>query len=233
MRPDFSCKFIFMALLLAPMPSMACAVSEQAAFRIIPLYNDTLVSWLENKNRLSEICPGMAGECVVAALDDKLDIVPLYDQPDGTEIANLTVNYSPGRGISARVEQPGISTPYQPTVYDADWGYGPWFHATVLDVRAGWQKIALPGLGSAWIKSNAEMRDPQADDVYRMGERHVVVVERGVDHLKLRDEQPADMWCAPGDPPTLKPFKTETRNIADLYNDRCELVIVPAYLRGC
>jgi hypothetical protein len=60
---------------------------------------------------------------------------------------------------------------------------------------------------------------------------HVLEVVDG--SVRVRPEQPADMWCDEGDPPPLEPFKETILTPADLYDQKGHLTIRPKYLRGC
>jgi hypothetical protein len=203
----------------------------------VSLYKDEFLGRLENENRLAmgELCTPEDKECVAKALAPETDDIPVYDSPGGKPIATLKVIYTPGKGISAALAQGNINHPYVPPVFDSDWGYGPWFHATLLAAaEPAWKQIALPGITAGWVELPASQAITMTGPgVYIYKDRQVIVVKSGENDLTLRDEQEADMWCEAGNPPPLKDFKTRDVPVRDFYDGHCQLLIAPAYTRGC
>ncbi len=226
--------------------SADCPLSIETPFQAVPLSRNSLMGRMENENRLDELCPGRDKDCVAKALAPDTDDIPVHARPSGKVIARLRVVYPPGKGLSAELVLDESVFPFTPTIYDSDWGYGPpWFHATLLDSRKGWKKIVLPRIGSGWVHL------PETDAInllnlpqkvlklsrkgrdHLMVHRNVVVVTSNRRSVTVRDEQPADMWCEGGDPPPLAPFTEEVIPLTDLYEDACNLLLAPAYTRGC
>lgn len=213
----------------------ACPVDIRTPWKMLPLFNPEFLGRLENENRLSGICRAGDEACKAAARAKRSETISIHDAPEGRVIASLVIDYIPAEGIAARVTRDGTDTPYVPPLFDQDWGYGPWFHATLLDMDGAWKKIALPAVLAGWIKTDAEpLPVPQYEnEVLKMGDATFVITSADDQILSLRAEQPADMWCEIGDPPPLSAATEKTYTPADLYDDSCNLTITKAYTRGC
>ncbi len=213
-----------------------CHLPIKTPFLAVPLFKDNYTGRLENENRLREICPTLDQVCVNEALSAQIDRMPIYDHPSGKVIANLEVRYKPGDGITAAlVTQDGKSYPFTPPIYDNDWGYGPYFHATLLDQNESWKKIVLPSIQSGWV----ELPDVQilnlteSGSVYSLNNHHIMILRSDKTSITVRDEQPADMDCGEGNPPPLATFNEQVIPLSGVYDDQCNLLIKPAYTRGC
>jgi hypothetical protein len=213
----------------------ACSLPIKTPFSAVALFKGDLLGWVENNNRLKEICPTQDKACVAAALAAKTDTLAVYDRPSGKVIAILKIIYVPGEGIRAVLMQKKRSFSFVPTVHDVDWGYGPWFHATLLDQRGAWKEIALPQIKSGWVAlPEAEvLHVAEKGKVYSLHNRHIVVIDSTDSSLTVRDEQPSDMWCEAGEPPPVAAFKARIIPLSRLYDDQCNLLVLPAYTRGC
>ncbi len=235
-------KFIFVHiafLILVAIPlataQAECTLSVKTPFSAVPLYKMAFLGRLENENLLKELCPTEDRACVTDALSSQTDKIPVYDRPSGNLIANLDVTYTPGKGIEAALIQGKKVFSFVPPLYDTDWGYGPWFHATLLDQSGAWKNIALPLIKSGWVEL------PESDvitlndrtSVYTLNNRGIVILGSSDKNLTVRDEQPADMWCADGDPPPLSAFREDIIPLSEAYDNQCNLRLLPAYKRGC
>ncbi len=229
-----SMRDIPLAAVRAASAQTECSLSVKTPFSAVAIYKDTFLAGLENENRLKEICPEQDKDCVAAALAAQTDRMPVHDRPSGKIIASLDVTYAPGE-MKAALIQGGEAVPFIPPVYDSDFGYGPWFHATLLDQKGAWKKIALPSIQSGWIElPEAEiLQFTEKDRVYSLRARNIVVIKSDGASLTVRDEQPADMWCDGGDPPPLTAFKEQAIPLNEVYDDQCNLLLSPAYTRGC
>lgn len=217
-------------------PVFAHECNLQTAYMVVPLYKADMLGRLENENRIDDVCPGGHEACKAEALAPQVDVIPFYDAPDGTQAGALHIAYTPGQGIAGAFTRGGELTPFTSVVYDADWGYGPWFHATLLDERGPWKRISLSGIGAGWVNlPQARPVDLSADKsrVYSIGGRNVMIMAATGAGLTIRDEQPGDMWCEGGKKPETGPFEAETVTVHDLYDAECVLRLVPAYPRGC
>ncbi len=219
-----------------------CSLPIKTPFSAIALYKHDLTGWLENENRMNEICPTQDKACVVKALLARTDKMSVYDHPAGKIIANLEVVYTPGKGMTTNLTQDGKTYPFKPPIYDNDWGYGPYFHATMLDQQGAWKQIVLPSIQSGWVElPEAEILElaQYKESVYTLlgsitPSRPVfVIVKSNNESLTVRDEQPSDMDCAAGGSPPLAPFKEQVIPLSHIYDDNCNLLLVPAYPRGC
>lgn len=207
-------------------------------YMVLPLFKAEKLGWLENENRIDELCPDVGEPCRTDVLTPQVDIIPLYDQPGEEQAGALHIAYTPGQGMSGAYTRGGMLTPFTPSVYDADWGYGPWFHATLLEEKdGGWKRIALPdGVGVVWVNlPDAEPLDFLWDEgkVYKFGDRSIVMLSADTAHLEMRDAQPVDMWCGQGKRPVLQDYTAQLVDISVLYDAGCNLRLSPAHPRGC
>jgi hypothetical protein len=213
----------------------ACPSSVMTPFQAIALYNRQLLDRLENKNNISEICSARDLDCSKSALAPVANHLDVYSRPDGSVIASLIIVYTPGEGLSAQLTSNKEVYRFTPIIHDTDSGYGFWFHATLLVSEGVWHKIVLPEIGRGWIK----VPDPEilslAEEgkIYSIRKRNVAVLKHDMSAIVIRDEQPADMWCNEGQPPSLEPYAERTLRLEELYDSNCELLIRPAYTRGC
>jgi hypothetical protein len=212
-----------------------CFLPIKTPFSAVALFKGDFLGRLENENRLQEICPTQDPDCVTKALSAYIDKMPVYDRPSGKVIASLEITYAPGKGITAALVQDGKTFPFRPPIYDNDWGYGPWFHATLLNQDGVWKNIALPTIQNGWV----ELVEPnilqltEKESVYSLRDRNIIIIKFGKTSLTVRDEQPADMWCSEGNPSPLAPFKEEVILLNQVYDNQCNLLLSPAYTRGC
>lgn len=215
----------------------------------VGLYNAALVEWLENQNRLKDLCSHAAADTPAwrTCRDDKLKpkqlVIPLRSAPHETAASEgaLVILATPGRGLGAfyRPARGGPATAFVPDLFDSDWGYGPYFHQTFLERRGTWFLLpAAPFPKPAWINVREFTNEPdvrllKTGEIIKtpMGDLVVLGMERGV--LRARPEQEADMWCEEGDPPPLAPSKEIRLPVGELYGPTGHLLVSIKYTRGC
>lgn len=217
----------------------------------VSLYTVEQVEWLDNTYRLDQLCPDPAtvGDCHTRHLAPKLLPIPLFSEPDrGSErLGTLFVIATPGRGLTAEYfpvvgEAPGEA--FTPHLFDPDWGYGPYFHHTLLERLGSWARIPAGPWGEpAWF---VIVDDTPRNAVFWIGADMVVtmreddgensswyVVEATDDTLTLRPEVPADMWCESGNPPITPLGEPRIFTRAELLDADRRLRVRPKYTRGC
>lgn len=237
----FCCLVLCLELIPFGYAQAGCALPINTPYAAIALFKPALHTRLFNSAVLKDLCPTGAPDCTAQALAPYTDKIPVYDAPSGHIIASLNITYTPDKGITAVMVQGPKTIPYTPPIYDADFGYGPWYHATLLDQNGPWQNIALPSIQSGWVNMPDadvirmdKMRTDENLGIYTLNGRNIVPVTSSNTALTVRDEQPAhDMFCDIGTPPALAPFKTQSIPLDKLYDDACNLLLVPAYMRGC
>lgn len=213
------------------------------------LYTDELSRWLENENLMREICTAREGSeewhaCREAKLQPMLELIPVHAEPRTTSrrLGEVVVVAIPGQGMKVFASGAGGKpVQFTPDLYDSDWGYGPWFHQTVLARRGAWFRLALPSIGAGWIDSSRHDQQEVEDRVRRLDEGDIVampagdVVFLGVENgeLRVRPEQAADMWCKSGDPPALAPSQELRIPVERLRDADGRLRITYKYMRGC
>jgi hypothetical protein len=215
----------------------------------VGLYNAALVEWLENENRMNELCSHATAdtpkwrECRDEKMKPKQHLIPLRGAPRETATSDgaLVILATPGQGLRAsyRPARGGTATEFVPDLFDVDWGYGPYFHQTFLERRGTWFLLpAVPLPKPAWVNVSGFTNEPdvrllEAGQIIRTprGDLVVLGMERGV--LRARPQQETDMWCREGDPPPLKP-STEVRiPVEELYSPTGHLLVSIKYMRGC
>jgi hypothetical protein len=226
--------------------SSQASVADPVGFHAwVGLYAPARLGWLENENRISELC-GSSGEidaCYAKMLGPAIDVYGLYADPDesSVRVGDLVVAAVPGRGLSAHFRPSGGSEtqPFVPDLFLQDWGYGTYFHQTIARQQGDWFQLPSgPWEEFVWLY-RPDQRDQsliiavQAGDILEMGGRSMFVLAAEADALSLRDEQAADLWCEEGEPPPLVPDEPTRRSRVELLDGNGHLIIRPKYLKGC
>lgn len=225
----------------------APAIHAQEGFRgWVGLHNPDRIGWLENENRLGELCPDAANResCRRQVLTPAQDVYPLYAAPDESSphLGDLLVQTAPGRGFTVQFRAAGSDTAvsFVPDVFLQDWGYGPpYFHQTIVGQQGAWFQLPPdPWEGPVWIRRGSETSRPsivsvQPQDIVEIEGQGMFVVAVEPDALLLRAEQPADLWCREGDPPPLVENEPTRYARSDLVDARGHLIIRPKYMKGC
>ena len=211
----------------------------------VGLHAQDRLGWLENENRIGDLCPATVDQAVCRAevLAPTVDTFPLYAAAaeSSRRVGALLVESAPGRGISAQfqaTESEEIS-PFVPDVYLQDWGYGPYFHQTIVRREGSWFQLPPgPWETAVWIRRGNRGSAPSLlyvhpGDIIELGGRGKYVVAASGDTLALREEQPADLWCREGDPPPLVEDRPVSYARIDLVDAQGHLLIRPKYLKGC
>lgn len=233
-------------LLSALLSAAGPPLHGQEGFRAwMGLHDSSQLGWLENENRLGELCPDSAtlGECYREVLGPLVRAYDLYVEPDtsSVQVGELIVVATPGRGLSAHFRQSRSDEgdAFLPDLFLQDWGYGPYFHHTLLDRRGDWYRLpAGPWSGAVWLRRAGEDRATVVMEVYpeyivEMGGSGWYVVATESDALHLRPEQPGDMWCVEGEPPPIAAVEPARFAREELLDSLGHLVIRPKYLKGC
>lgn len=233
-------RLLFVLLLLAPVAARAgaCQIAVSTPLQMISLADREAVKRLENENRLSELCPNGDKACTDKALAPEHRRIPVHGEPGGEPIGTITVIYAPGKPLTATIEARNAApVPYTPAAYDPDWGYGPWFHATLLDRRDDWALVPLPGIGAGWLSlPGADIRDYRDDGggdfpaVFRFGAEEVVILRHDKEGATLRAAAPGEECGHAAPPPGAR---ARTLPYAGFYGSDCNLLLLPASLRGC
>jgi hypothetical protein len=149
----------------------------------------------------------------------------------------IVVVATPGRGLTAHASSGGVATAFEPDLFDGDWGYGPYFHQTIVNRQGSWYQVPIDALpGPAWLNAvewsgAADVQD--VDGIISTPQGDMVVLGIADRELRVRPEQPADMWCESGEPPPLKPWKEIRIPFRELFNPTGHLLITRKYTRGC
>lgn len=218
----------------------------------IGLYNQELLDWLENENRLDTLCPTDAAAAAQAECRDekrqpKAAVIPLHAEPraDAQRLGEILVVAVPGKGFTAFASANRRVERFTPDLYDRDWGYGPFFHQTTLGRRGTWFRVPVPSAGRVWIDAAAwtdagaldatdgVLRTLRAGDIVTTPTGDVVVLAVGDGVLRARAEQDADMWCRPGDPPARVDGPEIRMPFAELFDAGGHLQVRIKYTRGC
>ncbi len=214
----------------------------------IGLYTTEQLGWLENENRLTQICGARDAtpndewtRCANEARQPKTHTVPVYDGPsaDAPRLGEIETVATPGQGLTVSYrpsEREPI--PFTPDLYLQDWGYGPYFHLSVLTKDENWVMLpADPFARPVWMDVSTlheyAFLEPYLEQIVTTGDGDWVILGFEHDGVWLRPEQPADMWCGGGDPPPLQPTDSVFWSGEDLRDERDHLTIRPKYMKGC
>lgn len=215
----------------------------------VGLFSTAALGWLENENRLSALCgePSVdrIAEWTKCEAEKTSPMILAFSAMRGPEagserVGTIIVSAVPGSGLTAHYLPAGETRaqPFSPDLYDRDWGYGPYFHQTFLKREDGWFLLPEdPFPEPLWVEIG-RAEEPRVERLYageivRTAVGDMVILEVTDGSVRVRPEQPADMWCEEGDPPPLEPVEARLLAPADLYDQRGHLTIRPKYLRGC
>jgi hypothetical protein len=116
----------------------------------VGLFNAELQEWLENENRLKQLCTGPENSdewfaCQSLKLEPKLTVIPISSEPQSgaRRLGELVVVALPGKGLKAFASTGAAATQFTPDLFDGDWGYGPWFHQSILARRGRWFRVSV------------------------------------------------------------------------------------------
>lgn len=213
------------------------------------LFTDELIGWLENENRMAEICtaPEHSVEwhaCREAKLQPLVEVIPVHAQPRAASrrLGEVVIASIPGKGLNAFASAADRKpVPFTPDLYDADWGYGPWFHQTVLERRGPWFRLPLPNIGAGWLdlrrydqqEVDHRVRRLEAGDIVSIPDGDMTFLGMANGAARFRREQKADMWCDAGEAPALSPWQEQRIPLARLRDADGRLRIRYKYTRGC
>ena len=211
----------------------------------VGLYSHDRLGWLENENRIAELCPPSADleTCRATMLAPITDTLPLHSGPrdSSSPVGALLVVLSPVTGMSALFvdAKSGVERPFVPDVFLQDWGYGPFFHQTFVQRVDDWFQLpAGPWDTPVWVHLGGDGPAPSLmsvhpEDIVELRGRGMFVVQASPSGLVLRSEQPADLWCHEEDPPPLVEDRPVFYPRSELLDEQGHLLIRPKYLKGC
>jgi hypothetical protein len=207
------------------------------------LFNRSLVQWLDQYCNDFPQGSREREECETKDPTPRVQLIQLRDGPSQTARprGSLLLMAIPTRGLRSYFipAAGGVGTPFQPDLFDADYGYGPYFHMTFLERRGTWFRLPQdPFLNQSWVNaadlgSDFEVKELQVEDIVTgsYGDLIILGIEQGV--VRARPEQEADMWCDAEPVPPLKPWKELRIPFRDLYSPTGHLVVRIKYTRGC
>lgn len=214
----------------------------------VGLFNRQLLVWLENANRIDELCTPagdvyVSPDCRAEKLRPRPLLVPLRNAPDdgADEVGQLMLIAVPGQSLTSYYldADDDSAMSFTPDLYLADWGYGPYHHQTYLEQRGDWFLLPEdPFPPGTWLNARALGGEPsvatlEIGTVYRSPRGMVVILGVEGDVVRARAEQRADMWCEAGDPPAFEPVTELRIPRRELYSANGHLLIAPAYMKGC
>jgi hypothetical protein len=216
------------------------------AFRAwVALYDPMQLAWLENESRIDGLCSDAPDfyACREEMLGPAVSVYDLRSAPDeaAQTLGELIIVAVPGRPLSARFRASGSTGTvfFQPDLYLADWGYGPYFHHTFISREGNWFQLPPePWEEAAWIRpaddrGSSAVLAIQAGAAIEMDGTGWTVIDTESDALLLRPEQPADFWCEEGEPPETEPGETRRYTRAELSDEGGHLRFRLKYLKGC
>lgn len=224
---------------------LECGPAREGFRAWVGLYDHGQLGWLENENRLDELCADAPrpSECLMEKLSPMVSVYSLYSDPDRASyhVGDLIVVGVPGRPLSALFRAAGSerTVRFEPDLFLPDWGYGPYFHHTFSAAEGDWFLLPPgPWEENVWIHRGHGDEHPDVitlhgGDVIEMDGSSWTVVSTEPDALLLRSEQPADMWCEPGDPPVLAAVEPTRFSRTELSDSLGHLKFRLKYMKGC
>lgn len=211
----------------------------------VGFWNQEMLIWAENENRLLSLCPKSLKheeqiKCKVDQLSEKHWTIPVYKDPntESSKMGEIIISIKPGKPFYSSFKSPqGEIIPFETDLYDLDWGYGPYFHQTILEQRGEWVKIPLVSITSAWINprvgiQNIDVFTIRKGIVYELESESIVILGIEKNTMSYRLENVSDLWCDEGNPPKLPPDNRKTIKIKNLF-DKDHLLLNIKYKRGC
>lgn len=213
----------------------------------VGLWNKEMVEWVENENRIYKLCPkSMAQdtykECRKTNLSEKTWLIEVFSSPDkkSEKVGEILITVKPGDSfVSSFKNLKGVIIQFEPDLYDQDWGYGPFFHQTILERKNNWIKIPIKASGSpVWINPGdgiqyLDIITINEGTVYTMDSESIVITNIGDKSISYRIENESDMWCDIGSPPKPPESTSKTIKINELYDIHKHLKLDVKYKRGC
>ena len=233
--------------LLSPISNLTAEETKLSLIGWVGLWNEEMVAWAENENRIYRLCPKSMSQdsyekCRRDHLVKKTWIIQAYKSPRNTseKVGEILITVKPGSSfIASFKDNKRKIRDFEPDLYDQDWGYGPFFHQTVLERKEDWIKIPIKSLDTpVWInpRDNIKYLDIitiTEGVVYILDAESIVITKKEGDTVFFRIEQQSDMWCNTGTPPKLNASEVKKINIEQLYDSHKHLILDIKYRRGC
>ena len=238
---------IFLCLTILSVKAFAVCSCE-CELGWIGLYNMDMLEWLENQNKINmeKICPKSMyakerNTCIQQHLNPMRKRIDVRKAPtyQSEILGQIEIVATPAKGLSAVWVTPISSSPFMTDMFDEDWGYGPYFHMTVMGRHGSWFLLPRnPFPDKAWIDTNqftqaADFKVINIGEVYLFRGESIVITSIQKKTFTIRKEQPADMWCDSGEPPKMTSSHYRTLRISELFNKDCHLILKVKYTRGC
>lgn len=233
--------------LLLPLSTPPTEAAQFSTVGWVGLWNKDMTDWAENGNLIKRLCPKTMSKdsfrkCRREYLTKKSWTIRAYKNPAKVSevIGEIILTVKPGSPFMAAFKFSNKKIRgFEPDLFDQDWGYGPLFHQTVLEIRGDWTKIPIRFLDTpVWINTtdsieHLDIINITEGRVYILNSRSIMITEIEEDVISYRSEQPSDMWCKEGDPPKPKESETERIRIEELYDSHQHLLLDIKYKRGC
>ena len=173
--------------------------------------------------------------------------IDLYQQSDRTSkhVGTIQIEFSraPTQGFKAFFQKTASTSPLfmiSPHLYDPDWGYGPYFHLTILDRADGLVKVQFSDdIGAVWGdfqktfgSKNIVFHYLDRGGIFSYSGDSIVIERLNNDSLIVRKEQPADMACG-SDHLQFTPYKTYLIHKKDWITPAGRSMFNEIYTRGC
>jgi hypothetical protein len=246
MRRLFRISAVFLLVAGSSLPA-AQLPRAPADLAWIGLYSNPMIEWLDNENRLDELCPDIPGSadervrCRIEKLQPKPYIVVLRAAANASAVSpgSLLLVAAPGAGLQFFYvpTRGGAPRKFSPDLNLDDWGYGPYYHQTFLDRRGDWFLLPEdPFPAGTWLNArdlDDELHILPVEGIVSSPRGNLVVLGIDRDTLRARPEQPSDIWCQSSAPPPLQPWSELRIPRAELYSRTGHLLVSPAHMKGC
>lgn len=248
MKKKLSTVIILLSLsLLSPATNSGAEETELTQIGWVGLWNSEMVNWAENANQIYKLCPKSMNQeaykkCREKNLSKKTWTIPAFKNPNNKspKVGEILITVKPGSSFIASFKNNSEDiTDFEPDLFDQDWGYGPFFHQTIIEKNGTWIKLPIPSLPTPiWINPKESIKNSDnitvtKNSVYILNSESIVITKISGNTVFYRSEQESDMWCDAGEQPKLKTSKVQKINIKQLYDKQKHLKLDIKYKRGC
>ena len=176
--------------------------------------------------------------------------VPVYasSDPDTDSIGSISIEFVPNKGLSAEYNAINSATGVwvKPHLFDSDYGYGPYFHLTIIEKKNSLYKIRITDSEHYWADFAAEFGANNIAIIYLNANEHrilnwengngdiesIFVEHADADSLVVRSEQPIDMECG-NKSLRYAPYRTQLVPMSEWIKPTGESRFNIPYTRGC
>jgi hypothetical protein len=225
-------------------------LASPPALQWLGLFNWDMIAWLDNPNRLHELCPEnlsatALAECSAKVHAPQTTTVRLFDAPneDAEWLGSLIIIAIPGKGLFHAFKGIGQEAhTFTPDLYEKEWNYGPYYHQTISAREHEWIQLPpRPFPQPVWLKAQPLfsgkrgiiLEDVSLNTVYLWEGKSIVLTALEEKNWRWRPEQPSDMPCEADEDNNSTAPPSTSMSYSDLFDRDGHLKLQLKYTRGC